>query len=191
MEIVENGSLEVVLYLPQRYAERPGWPEDVLQQMSDALDAHIDRLNPEPTSVNRQRSHVRRACLENAERRPGFFSLTVPTGGGKTLSSLAFALRHAVRYGLQRVIYVIPFTSIIEQNATAFREVFETLRIAGIPDPVVEHHSNLDVGKETVASRLASENWAAPLIVTTSVQFYESLFARRLATVSFPASRLL
>jgi len=103
--------------------------------------------------------------------------LTVPTGGGKTLSSLAFALSHAQRHGLRRVIYVAPFTSIIEQTAEIFRQVFEPLLKLQWPDPVLEHHSAIDVGEETVASRLASENWDAPLVVTTAVQFYESLFA--------------
>ena len=107
---------------------------------------------------------------------PGLFSLTVPTGGGKTLSSLAFALRHAQRYSLRRVVYVVPFTTITEQTAEQFRHVMRPL---GDSDPVIEHHSNLDAGSETTASRLATENWDAPLVVTTSVQFYDSLFAAR------------
>ena len=129
--------------------------------------------------MNEQRAQVRRACLAAAEREPGLFSLTVPTGGGKTLSSLSFALRHAIRYGLGRVIYVAPFTTIIDQNADVFRRVMSPLVAEGLLDPVVEHHSNLDAGLETVTSRLAAENWDAPLIVTTSVQFFESLFANR------------
>ena len=88
-------------------------------------------------------------------------------------------MRHALAHGLQRVIYVIPFTSIIEQNADVFRRVFAPL--TDIPEPVVEHHSAIDVGSETAASRLAAENWDAPLVVTTSVQFYESLFASRVS----------
>ncbi|MDT8437074.1 MAG: CRISPR-associated endonuclease Cas3'', partial [Gemmatimonadota bacterium] len=159
--------------------DRPVWADDVLVQMGHALEAYIARLNPEDTEVNRQRARVREACLQAAERSPGFFSLTVPTGGGKTLSSLAFALKHAARHGLGRVIYVVPFTSIIEQNADEFRRVMRPLVVSGLPDPVIEHHSNLDPETETTASRLASENWDAPLIVTTGVQFYESLFANR------------
>ncbi|MBI4183004.1 MAG: CRISPR-associated endonuclease Cas3'' [Proteobacteria bacterium] len=127
--------------------------------------------------VNALRAEVLGHCLAKAEEVPGLFSLTVPTGGGKTLSSLGFALRHATRHGLRRVIYVIPFTSIIEQTADVFRGVF-----ARLGNVVVEHHSNLDPDDRkrwTTATRLASENWDAPLIVTTAVQFFESLFAAR------------
>ena len=84
---------------------------------------------------------------------------------------LAFALEHAVFHGKRRIIYAIPYTSIIEQTANVFRGIF--------PDDVIEHHSNLDPEKETVKSRLATENWEAPLVVTTNVQFFESLFAAR------------
>ena len=124
-----------------------------------------------PTQVNRIRAEVLRQCRDKAQEAPGLFSLTVPTGGGKTLSSLAFALEHAVLHGKQRIIYAIPYTSIIEQTANVFRDIF--------PNGVIEHHSNLDPERETVKSRLVSENWDAPLVVTTNVQFFESLFAAR------------
>lgn len=125
----------------------------------------------EPTPVNAIRADILRQCRETAALEPGLFSLTVPTGGGKTLSGMAFALRHAVQHNKQRIIYVIPYTSIIEQTAGIFRDIFG--------DNVVEHHANLDPDKEDARSRLATENWDAPVIVTTNVQFFESLFATR------------
>lgn len=124
------------------------------------------------TDVNVIRSEVRTACEAAAEWSPGLFSLTVPTGGGKTLSSTAFAFRHALKHGLKRIVYVIPYTSIIEQTA-------EVLRSFVGDENVIEHHSNLDPDKETQKSRLASENWDAPIVVTTSVQFFESLYANK------------
>lgn len=128
----------------------------------------------EYTSVNRLRAEILEKCISIAAHPPGIFTLTVPTGGGKTLSSMAFALHHALKYSKKRIIYVIPYTSIIEQTADQFRQIFG--------ENVIEHHSNLDVKDETpetLKQRLATENWDAPVIVTTSVQFFESLFASR------------
>lgn len=177
--LVDADSLDTENFMdPDQSAARPAWSTDVLEKMEAALTRHIGELESKSTRVNIERSSVRQSCLVAAEETPGLFSLTVPTGGGKTLSSLAFALRHARLHGLRRVIYVIPFTSIIEQTADIFRFVMRPFEDQ-IPDPIVEHHSNLDVGKETRGSRLAAENWDAPLVVTTSVQFYESLFAAR------------
>lgn len=127
--------------------------------------------NAGDTSINAIRADILRQCREKAVLNPGLFSLTVPTGGGKTLSGMAFALQHAIQHKKQRIIYVIPYTSIIEQTAGIFCEIFG--------DNVVEHHANLDPDKEDTRSRLATENWDAPIIVTTNVQFFESLFAAR------------
>ena len=104
----------------------------------------------------------------------GLFRLTVPTGGGKTISSLAFALRHAVKHGMDRVIYVIPYTSIIEQNAQVFREILGE-------ENVLENHYNVDYesSEEFKPMQLASENWDKPIVVTTNVQFFESLFSNK------------
>ena len=128
--------------------------------------------------VNRRRGEVLDACRAKAALDPGFFSLNVPTGGGKTLSSLAFALDRTPRqHGLRRVVYAIPFTSIIEQTADVFREA-----LGDLGGEVLEHHSNLepdDPSAQTDRSRLAAENFDAPLVVTTNVQLFESLFASR------------
>ncbi len=149
-----------------------------LESLDLALSRHMDQLcqSASELPVNKVRSKVLNQCRKAAEKSPTVFSLTVPTGGGKTLSSLSFALKHAVKFNRKRIIYVIPYTSIIEQTADVFR------RIPGFENAVVEHHSNLaetNETRETTRNRLASENWDAPLIVTTSVQFFESLFACR------------
>ncbi|MDF0667212.1 MAG: CRISPR-associated helicase Cas3' [Nitrospira sp.] len=144
-----------------------------LVELLGKLDTHMAQLMAEaqPTPVNHVRAEVLRQCRDQASSAPGIFSLTVPTGGGKTLSSLAFALSHAIHHNKRRIIYVIPYTSIIEQTAGIFRGI--------LGENVVEHHSNLDPEKETAKSRLATENWDAPVIITTNVQFLESLFASR------------
>lgn len=148
-----------------------------IPDLLERFNAYMERitktvLDGSPSVVMRTRQTVLADCRRAATLSPGFFSLTVPTGGGKTLSSMAFALEHATRYKKDRIIYVIPYTSIIEQNAEVFREVFGDSQ-------VVEHHSNLDDDDSTPMARLAAENWDAPLIVTTSVQFFESLFAAK------------
>jgi len=164
---------------PERGTLRPKQNPPLLPQMLELLEQHIAAFPAPRNAVDRARTEVHASCRAAAELPPGLFSLTVPTGGGKTLSSLAFALRHVIKHGQQRVIYVIPFTSIIDQNAAVFENVFKSL-LGSDSDPVVlQHHSNLSPEKETSRSRLAAENWDAPLVVTTAVQFYESLHAAR------------
>jgi len=133
-------------------------------------------------SLGQARHAIYEACLRAAEQPPGLFRLTVPTGGGKTRSALAFALRHALQHGQKRVIVAVPFISITEQTAAVYQEIFES----NVPElPVVlEHHSGFyaidqdeDFHPEAVWRRLAAENWDAPLIVTTTVQLFESMFA--------------
>ena len=152
-----------------RYSE----PRIGLADLKSRLDRYLTAkmATVESTVVNKMRMRVLRACRDNTGGR-GVYTLTVPTGGGKTFAALAFALGHALRHNLRRVIVVIPYTSIIEQTAKAYRTALGD-------DTVVEHHSNIDPDKETHLNRLASENWDAPVVVTTSVQFFESLFANR------------
>ncbi|MCS7268198.1 MAG: CRISPR-associated endonuclease Cas3'' [Geminicoccaceae bacterium] len=159
---------------PERAAARPNGVS--IEALRRILDRYLEELSARApsTPVNRLRAEVLRACRDRARDTPGLFTLTVPTGGGKTLSSLAFALAHACAHGLRRVVYAIPYTSIIEQTADVFRDVFRDR-----PEVVVEHHSNLAPERETTATRLASENWDAPIVVTTTVQLFESLFAAK------------
>ncbi len=183
--LVDADFLDTEAFLqPGKAALRGGYPD--LCSLRGSFDAYMKEktAGAAPGPVNEQRAGVLSACRRAALRDRGLFSLTVPTGGGKTLSSLAFALDHAVRHSLRRVIYVIPYTSVIEQTAEVFRAAFGP----EFAHAVVEHHST--VGENTEKSpeaadhtedlrTLAFENWDAPVIVTTAVQFFESLFAAR------------
>ena len=152
---------------------RSGYPE--IDELHERFWRNFNVLRDEAdqtSKVNQQRERVLEDCLQAGELEAGLFSLTVPTGGGKTLASLAFALNHAKRLGKRRVIYVIPFTSIIEQNAKVFRDMlgFGT---------VLEHHCNFIPDDSDWETRLASENWEAPIVVTTNVQFFNSFYANK------------
>lgn len=130
--------------------------------------------NQDIDTVNGRRTEVLKHCLESGKSEKGLFRLTVPTGGGKTIASLAFALRHALENRMDRIIYVIPYTSIIEQNAKVFRDILGD-------ENVLESHCNVDYESvdELRPMHLASENWDKPIVVTTNVQFFESLFANK------------
>ncbi|MDD5189095.1 MAG: CRISPR-associated helicase Cas3' [Methanoregula sp.] len=134
----------------------------------------------EKSTINTYRNEIYHQCEKKASLPPQMFTLTVPTGGGKTLASMAFALRHLKENGLKRIFYVIPYTSIIEQNAEVFRDIFGSQN-------VLEHHSNFDPATRDLensssgaeALRLSTENWDMPIVVTTNVQFFESLFSNQ------------
>ncbi|KJS22423.1 MAG: CRISPR-associated protein Cas3 [Pseudomonas sp. BRH_c35] len=154
-------------------------PRPSLAELRATLDRHLAQFKGD-TPVNLLRGEILAGVRGKASEQPGLFSLTVPTGGGKTLASLAFALDHALAHGLRRVIYVIPFTSIVEQTAAVFRRALGALG----EQAVLEHHSAFgDDRRQSLEARqkldLAMENWEAPIVVTTAVQFFESLFADR------------
>lgn len=166
---------------PDKASKRRNQVElDIIQLLRDKFLAHMGSIGgqAEPTQVNTVRQEIFRQCLEKSSLPRQIFSLTVPTGGGKTFSSMAFALNHAVQHGMSRILYAIPFTSIIEQNGGVFREIFGR-------DMVLEHHCNfmekddLDEREYNQYRRLATENWDMPIVVTTNVQFFESLFASK------------
>ena len=140
----------------------------------DRLEKHLAGFEPKHR-IDHLRRDISRHCLEGASRSKGIYTLTVPTGGGKTLASLRFSLHHAQRHGMDRVIYVIPFTSIIDQNAEVVRGILEPQGVE--PGTVLlEHHSNLTAEQQTWRGKILSENWDAPVVYTTSVQFLETLF---------------
>ncbi len=146
--------------------------EILLQKLEKYVSKWL--LNKEINTVNGRRTEILRNCLEARKREKGLFRLTVPTGGGKTVASLAFALRHAVYNNMDRIIYVISYTSIIEQNAQIFRSILGD-------ENVLESHCNVDYGdsEEWNPMKLAAENWDKPVVVTTNVQFFESLFGNK------------
>jgi CRISPR-associated endonuclease/helicase Cas3 len=154
-----------------------------IEDLETALREGMALRAAAPSQLNTLRDKVLHVAVAKAGEPQGLFTLTVPTGGGKTLTSLAFALAHAQAHGLDRVIVVIPFTSIIEQTASVYRAALGTLRNA-----VLEHHSAFEMENEGKWAgervgpdrlRLAMERWDSPIVVTTAVQFFESLFSSR------------
>jgi CRISPR-associated endonuclease/helicase Cas3 len=165
--VQREGAPDISVLLPHYYQHQQGM---------------MERVRREPlTPVNEVRMKVYEACLNAALLPPGIFRLTVPTGGGKTLSSLGFALEHAQANNLHRIIYALPFTAIVDQTADVFRRVFPTERA------VLEHHSAIQEPEdaeggqrdEDIWRRLATDNWDATVIVTTTVQLFDSLFSNR------------
>lgn len=185
--LVDADFLETETFMNQGKKPRGGYAG--IDLLNERLGVYLSQFKNPGNPINQQRTSTLEACLAKSVEKPGLFTLTVPTGGGKTYTSLAFALQHAVTHSLKRVIYVIPYTSIIEQNAAEFKKCLGE-------ENVLEHHSNFDWGVQKNATidieisdnetnnainklRLAAENWDIPIIVTTNVQFFESLFANR------------
>lgn len=174
--LVDADYLDTEYFMSNGMAERNNG--ESLQTLLAKLNQHIRPWWQPKNELNRMRCEILRECIESGKKDRGLYTLTVPTGGGKTIASMAFALNHAVKHGLERVIYVIPYTSIIEQTVDIFRGIFGA-------ENVVEHHSNAqwEVQEQGESSQYcnikATENWDAPIIVTTAVQFFESLYANR------------
>lgn len=145
------------------------------KELIQRIDNKIEALSNPSRDIDVRRTHILKCCIGKAEKDRGLYTLTVPTGGGKTIASMAFALKHALHHGMDRVIYVIPYNSIIEQNAAVFTKILGE-------NNVLEHHSGIhydEKDESVLGKRLATENWDMPVVVTTSVQFFESLFAKR------------
>lgn len=148
-----------------------------LKDLLPLLNDHVAGFGEPKNDVNKIRCRIQNICREKAGDEPGSYSLTVPTGGGKTLASLVWAMNHAVRHGKQRIIIAIPYTSIIVQTAAILRDIFGE-------ENVLEHHSNVMVdenmeSEHSMKLRLATENWDYPIVVTTNVQLFESMMANR------------
>ncbi len=174
--LVDADYLDTEAFMDGGSVREAGSPMEVLDQR---LQAYTAGWFPPKNPLNEQRCAVLNQCIAQGKaRQPGLFTLTLPTGSGKTVASLAFALRHAKTQGLRRVVYVLPYTSIIEQNAQVFREILGE-------DNVLEHHSGMlydldeDADPRTIRLAKATENWDMPVVVTTAVRFFESLYAAR------------
>ncbi len=176
--LVDADFLDTEAFMEGKAPERGN--DTTMEELEQRLDAYTEGWFPPKGALNTCRCEILTQCKEKGKQPQGLFTLTVPTGGGKTVSSLAFALRHAKEHGLRRIVYVIPYTSIIEQTADIFRTIVGK-------EMVLEHHSGVlfetDETNKTYRENLrmmrASENWDMPIIVTTAVQFFESLYANK------------
>ena len=176
--LVDADSLDTEAFMNTEQAKLRG-SHTSMPELLMRLEKHLQekRSNSPDTEVNRIRNYVQEQCVKASQEACGFYSLTVPTGGGKTLASILWALHHAVKNNRQRVIIAIPYTSIIVQTAATLKGIFGE-------DNVLEHHSNInpeDIKDEELCERiqLATENWDYPIIVTTNVQLFESLFSNK------------
>lgn len=164
----------------RNYGQYCSW-ETLIQRLDKKLSEFANK--PSKNNVDEIRNQVSQSCYEFSSKPKGIYQLTVPTGGGKTLASLRFALNHAAYHTkldnkIERIFYIIPYTSIIDQNADEVRKILEEVDNHGqySSEVVLEHHSNLTPDEETRRQSLLSENWDAPIIFTTQVQFLETLF---------------
>lgn len=172
--LVDGDFLDTEIFMSNNTILRSEY--DTIEVLLERLLAHVKPWlkNSDLDGVNERRTEILNACLKGDRKEQGLYQLTVPTGGGKTISSLAFALSHAKKHHLDRIIYVIPYTSIIEQNAAVFKEILGS-------ENVLEDHYNVSYDSEEESNKMqrAAENWDKPIVVTTNVQFFESLFSNK------------
>ena len=171
--LVDADFLDTENFMTSGDVVRSGY--DTIATLYDCFLTYIKRFKNPKTTIHEKRNGILANCLKKAEDPQGLFSLTVPTGGGKTIASLGFALKHATKHNKKRIIYIIPYTSIIEQNAAVFAEILSA-------ENVLEHHSGVVYEPDENGENkkyLSTENWDAPVVVTTNVQFFESLFSNR------------
>ncbi len=174
--LVDADYLDTERFMEPDKPQRGGY--DSMELLLAKLENDIKKWANPKEDINRYRWQILSACLGGGERPKGVYTLTVPTGGSKTVSSMAFALRHAVAHGMKHIIYVIPYTSIIEQNAEVFKDILGE-------GNVLEHHSGKlyelkdGVSPEQYRLAMATENWDVPIIVTTAVQFFESFYSNK------------
>jgi CRISPR-associated endonuclease/helicase Cas3 len=171
--LVDADYLDTERFMNPELFEKRG-KYDSLKTLKVLFEKHMEGLLSEAskTTVNKIRTRILKQCIQKGNETPGFFSITVPTGGGKTLSSMAWAIEHALKFQKRRIVFAIPYTSIITQTAQVYRDIFGE-------ENVVEHHSNLDEETITQERKLSAENWDAPIIITTNVQLFESLFSNK------------
>lgn len=176
--LVDADSLDTEFFMAPEQARLRGC-HTTMEELLDKLEKHLHELkaNASTTEVNRIRNYVQEQCVKESQGEKGFYTLTVPTGGGKTLSSVLWAMHHAVKNRQQRIIIAIPYTSIIVQTASTLKKIVGE-------ENVLEHHSNVnpeDIKNKEQRERLqlATENWDYPIIVTTNVQLFESLFSNK------------
>jgi CRISPR-associated endonuclease/helicase Cas3 len=179
--LVDADFLDTENFMQKGEVDRGGYDTiDILKKRLDSYIAGWLAADTGKDSINYKRTEILKQCIQAGKEPPGIYSLTVPTGAGKTISSLAFALEHAQKHNMKRIIYVIPYTSIIEQNAAVFRNIIGSRN-------VVEHHANTLFNENEENDdclkrhQLSTENWDAPVIVTTNVQFFESLYSNKVS----------
>lgn len=176
--LVDADSLDTEEFMNPEQASLRG-THTTMTELLGKLEEYLSQLKEksEDTEVNRIRNYVQKQCVKESQGKTGFYSLTVPTGGGKTLASVLWALNHAVKNHLHRIIIAIPYTSIIVQTAATLKSIFGE-------ENVLEHHSNVNPDdikdrEQRERMQLATENWDYPIIVTTNVQLFESLFSNK------------